>query len=395
MNSYATLCVGEFCTTGSGGTPSRAEHAKYYEGGTIPWVKSGELRENMIFETEERVTNIALQETSIKMVPRGAILLAMYGATVGRLALLGTEATTNQAVCHIVPDPEVADVRYVFHALANQVPKMVGMGVGGAQPNISQGVVKSLKVRLPPICEQRRIAAILDKADALRAKRREALVKLDRLKQAIFVDMFGDPATNPKSWPTTRVGEHLQDVTNGLTRRGKEVEVGKHIVLRLRDIQAGSIDFSEPNRITLNEKERAKYRVSVGELLFVRVNGNPEYVGRCSLFEGHSEEVFFNDHVMRVRLTSGLEGGFLAFFLNRPEGKRQIAKHRKTSAGQHTINQDGLAAISLPLPPPELQKQFLRRLAAVRESYTLHNSGLTKSEALFASLQHSAFRGEL
>lgn len=268
-------------------------------------------------------------------------------------------------------------------------------GVGGSLLRARPAQVAKIRIPLPSVSEQRRIAAILDKADALRAKRREALAQLDRLAQSIFVEMFGEPSTNPKRWPLVNLEEYLLDVTNGLTRRGTEVDRGLHIVLRLRDIRAGSIDFSEPNRITLNEKEQAKYLVTPGELLFIRVNGNPEYVGRCALFDGHHEHVFFNDHVMRVRLKSGLESGYLAFFLNRPEGKLEIAKHRKTSAGQHTINQNGLGALSLLLPPPELQQQFLNRLTQLRKSSASHRSSLTELDVLFHSVQHRAFRGTL
>lgn len=98
--------IGEFCKTGSGGTPSRKQEEKYY-GGTIPWVKSGELRESVIFETEESITEAALAETSTKMIPAGALLVAMYGATVGRIAALGIPASSNQAVCHIIPDDSI------------------------------------------------------------------------------------------------------------------------------------------------------------------------------------------------------------------------------------------------------------------------------------------------
>ncbi|TAE89948.1 MAG: restriction endonuclease subunit S, partial [Verrucomicrobia bacterium] len=156
---WDTIQISQFCKTGTGGTPSRSNIERYYENGTIPWVKSGELRENIITETSEHVTDAALRETSIKLVPAGALLLALYGATVGRLGILGVEATTNQAVCHIIPDPKRANVRYLFHALSNQVPNLIARGVGGAQPNISQGIVKELALMLPPLAEQKRIAA--------------------------------------------------------------------------------------------------------------------------------------------------------------------------------------------------------------------------------------------
>ena len=174
-----------FCRTGSGGTPSRKEMQKYYEGGTIPWVKSGELRENVISDTSEYITQAALRETSVKLVPKDALLLALYGATVGRLGILGTQATTNQAVCHIIPNPSRAHFRYMFHCLSNQVPYLVGRGVGGAQPNISQRLVKSLTIPLPPLSLQRRFAAIVESAEQQKARQQAHLAELDTLFASI------------------------------------------------------------------------------------------------------------------------------------------------------------------------------------------------------------------
>ena len=102
---WPLLQVGDFCKTGSGGTPSREKEQIYY-GGSIPWVKSGELREAEVCRAEESITDLALIESSAKLVPKGAVLVAMYGATVGRVGILGIEAATNQAICHVIPDPE-------------------------------------------------------------------------------------------------------------------------------------------------------------------------------------------------------------------------------------------------------------------------------------------------
>ena len=161
--SWDMLAIGDFCRTGSGETPSRKEASRYF-GGNIPWVKSGELREGVITETEETITELAVIESSAKFIPKGALLVAMYGATIGRVAKLGIDATSNQAVCHILPDESLADMQYMFYALQAQVPHWLGKGVGGAQPNISQEIIKNTVLPLPPLEEQRRIAAILDKA---------------------------------------------------------------------------------------------------------------------------------------------------------------------------------------------------------------------------------------
>jgi type I restriction enzyme S subunit len=182
--------LGDFCKTGTGGTPSRSKIERYYEGGTIPWVKSGELRENIITHTSEHVTATALKETNVKLVPKDAILLALYGATVGRLGILGVGATTNQAVCHIIPNQQSANLTYMFHALSNQVPYLVGRGVGGAQPNISQGIVKALEIPLPPLPLQQKFARIVESVERQKAAQRAHLAELDALFAALQHSAF-------------------------------------------------------------------------------------------------------------------------------------------------------------------------------------------------------------
>jgi type I restriction enzyme S subunit len=216
MNSSSMVPIFEFCQTGSGTTPSR-QRADYY-GGTIPWVKSGELRESEITKTEEYVTDSALAETSLKLVPASALLVAMYGATVGRVGLLGIEATTNQAVCHIVPDPRRADTRYMFHALQQKAEELIRQGVGGAQPNISQGVIKDTRIYLPQLDDQKRIAAILDQADTLRRLRQRAIDRLNDLGQAIFSEMFGDLA----KVPIMSLGELVDEFRYGTSNKSAD-----------------------------------------------------------------------------------------------------------------------------------------------------------------------------
>lgn len=209
---WQTKPIKEFCQTGSGGTPSRKQKSKYYGGG-ISWVKSGELKESVVLKTEETITDAALAQTSVKLIKPGAVLVAMYGATVGRIAILGIEAASNQAVCHIIPDESTADEKYLFYALLTKVPQWLEQRVGGAQPNISQQIIRNTQIPLPPLEEQRRIAAILDKADDIRRKRKRAIALTEELLRSTFLDMFGDPVTNPKGWPYCNLSELLSIVS--------------------------------------------------------------------------------------------------------------------------------------------------------------------------------------
>lgn len=391
MSGPQTLCIGDFCKTGSGSTPSRSEFAKYYEGGTIPWIKSGELREGVILEAEEHVTEAALAETSVRLVPKGAILLAMYGATVGRLALLGIQATTNQAVCHIIPDPNIADTRYLFHALSAQVPAIVAMGVGGAQPNISQGVVKNLKIWLPALPEQRRIAAILDKADALRAKRREALAQLDRLAQSIFVEMFGDPVANPKGWPLrsfkdacpTRLGKMLD----------QKQQTGQHVrkYLRNANVQWFRLDLNDVLEMDFDESARETFALKDGDLLICE-GGEP---GRAAIWRNQLGECYYQKALHRGRPNPNLARSeyllWLLWFLSKQGG---LSDH-VTSATIAHLTGEKLKAMMIPLPPLALQQNFVERLKVHERLRHKFEHALQKQDDLFGALQQRAFVGEL
>lgn len=195
--NWKTVKLGDVCKTTSGGTPKRGV-ANYYNG-DIPWVKSGELKDSLIKKTGEHISKLGLDSSSAKLIPKGTLLIALYGATVGKLGILDIEAASNQAVCAIYPSKAVHQ-KYLFHYLFKIRNELIERSSGGAQPNISQDIIRNLKIPLPPLSEQRRIAEILDKADALREKRRLALQKLDTLLQSVFLKMFGDPVKNPREW---------------------------------------------------------------------------------------------------------------------------------------------------------------------------------------------------
>jgi type I restriction enzyme S subunit len=146
MNSH--VLIEDFCKTSSGGTPSRSK-SEFYKGGTIPWVKSGELNRGVVAYADEHITDAGLTNSSAKLVPPGTILLAMYGATVGKVAKLETQAATNQAICSIQPDTARCDTNYLIHCLRSKYNEFISKSVGGGQPNISQQIIRKTKIPLP------------------------------------------------------------------------------------------------------------------------------------------------------------------------------------------------------------------------------------------------------
>lgn len=196
---WETKRLGEICKTSSGGTPSR-KNESYFEG-NIPWVKSGELNFNTIRDTEEKITEQAISESSAKIFPKGTLLIALYGATVGKLAFLGIEAATNQAVCSIIPKKNLSD-KYLYWYLFSIKKDLVGKSIGGAQPNISQTILKDIEVPIPPLPTQLRIVEkieeLFSELDNGMENLKKAQQQLKTYRQAVLKDAFEGKLT--KEW---------------------------------------------------------------------------------------------------------------------------------------------------------------------------------------------------
>lgn len=179
--------ISDFAKTTSGGTPSRA-NPEFYTG-KIPWIKSGDLNDGNVSEATEFITEEALKNSSAKLFPAGTLMIALYGATIGKLGLLTIDAATNQAVCGIFV-PEGVETKYLFYFLLQHRPELIKQGAGGAQPNISQGIVRDVEVPLPPLPEQRRIVArieeLFSRLDAGVAALRHAKAQLQRYRQSVL-----------------------------------------------------------------------------------------------------------------------------------------------------------------------------------------------------------------
>ena len=160
--NWQTKKLGEVCDTGAGGTPLKS-HRDYYENGSIPWLRSGEICRKEITESELFITEKGLQNSSAKTFPKNTVLIAMYGATAGQVGILKFKSTTNQAICGILPNKNILP-EFIYYFFLNEKENLIKQAVGGAQPNISQIKIKNTKILLPPIPEQIRIVKILDEA---------------------------------------------------------------------------------------------------------------------------------------------------------------------------------------------------------------------------------------
>jgi type I restriction enzyme S subunit len=187
-NGWAHASIEDLAHTATGGTPSRKREGYY--GGSILWVKSGDLQDGYVSDIPESITEAGLKNSNAKIFSKGTVCIALYGATVGKLGILERDAATNQAVCGIFPFDGV-EPRYIFYALRNERSNLIAQSKGGAQPNISNGIVRKVSLRIPPTTEQRRIVAKIEALQERSRRAREALSEvgplLEQFRQSAFV----------------------------------------------------------------------------------------------------------------------------------------------------------------------------------------------------------------
>jgi len=289
-------------------------------------------------------------------------------------------------------DEETLCVPYLFQFMSVYVEQLRSMSVGGVIQYIKMGFLTEAKIPLPPLAEQRRIAEVLDRAEALRAKRRAALAQLNSLTQSLFLDLFGDPATNPKGWPVRQIGDLLESASYGTSEKsGSE---GQFPVLRMNNItRTGDMDFTDLKFMDLPQVLYDRYLVQTGDVLFNRTN-SAELVGKTGIYR-KTKPMAYAGYLVRLRMNEENNPEYLARFLNLDYSKRMLRGMCKSIIGMANINASEIQKMKIPQPPLPLQREFARRVTAVETLKAAHRASLTELDALFATLQHRAFRGEL
>lgn len=260
---------------------------------------------------------------------------------------------------------------------------------------INLGQLRNFPLLLPPLDEQRRIAEVLDRAEALRAKRRAALAQLDELKHSIFVQMFGDPRRNPKGWPTTKLNELLAvPLRNGLSPSTTGDVVAK--VLTLSSITGDKFDESAYKESRFNAPPPSDQSVDASDLLICRGNGAIRLVGKGFFPSRSLPDVTFPDTIIAARINRNrVDPDYLQHLWNSPAVRVQIESLARTTNGTFKVNQTMLEGIDLVTPPLDLQRAYSSKQSSLTNLRAAHVASLFQLEGLFAALQHRGFRGEL
>lgn len=389
--------LGQICSTSSGGTPNR-KNKSFYVNGVIPWVKSGELRNNTIYFSEELITEEALENSSAKVFPKGTLLIAMYGATIGKLAFLGIDAATNQAVCGIFKNSKVI-LKYLYFYLLFQRPNLIKRGIGDAQPNISQTILKQLYVSYPAeIREQERIVARIEELFSELDKAVETLnttkQQLAVYRQAVLKEAF-DVTSD-----VMPLGEYIDSIEGGKSFKCIEVppQIGECGIVKVSSVTWGEFNENESKTCDRN-KFLPEKRILPGDFLFSRAN-TLQLVGNCVIVKHISKELMLSDKILRIKFKQQLLPQYALYFLRSKNGRQQI--ERLSTGNQESmrnIGQDRIRKILIPALDLCEQKRIVRaiegRLSLCDQTEKTIEQSIQQAEALRQSILKQAFEGRL
>ena len=387
--------LGEVCQTGSGGTPLKAKK-EYYDGGTIPWLLSGEVGQGEVQATNSFITRKGLENSAAKIFPKNTVLVAMYGATAGQVGILRFDAATNQAVCGILPNKQFVP-EFLFYFLLSRKDELVAKASGNAQPNISQIKIRNTDVPIPPLPEQHRIVGILDKAfDGIATAKANAEKNLQNAR-ALFESHLQSVFTD--AWRTCELVTLLElatDITDGDHMPPPKSRIGvPFITIGNINKNTRRINFSETFTVPHGYFDglKANKKPRIGDVLYTVTGsfGIPVLVRDRFNF-------CFQRHIGLVRPKPETSSAWLYYLLMSPQVFKQ-ANDGATGTAQKTVSLKLLRGFQVPKLPLTRQQSDVAKLDVLSEESqrleAIYQRKLAALDELKKSLLHQAFTGNL
>ena len=316
------------------------------------------------------------------------VLITCRGATCGTINICEPKSYVNGNAMALDNLSSDVDLYYLKHYL--EFRKLDDVISGSAQPQITGQGLSKVKIPLPPLPKQQKIANILDAADALRQNDKALIAKYDELTQALFLDMFGDPVSNPKGWEFKVLNQLVSKLGDGLHGTPKYSEDGEYYFVNGNNLDNGKITISEnTKRVDFSEYEKHKKDLNENTML-VSINGT---IGKIAFY--NNEKIILGKSACYFNLIKGSVNDIFLFHIFKSDYFLRYSSSLSTGSTIQNVSLKTMREFPIPIPPLELQNQFAERVAVIEEQKAIAQKQLEKSEELFNSLLQKAFKGEL
>ena len=373
----------------TGGTPSTS-NAEYWENGEIPWLQSGCCQNCDVDSAEKYITQKGYDNSSTKLMPPDTVMIALTGATAGKIGYLTFEACGNQSITGILPN-KLLNQRYLFYYLLSQRAKILSDCIGGAQPHISQGYVKNMVIPIISLEEQGEIVGVLSRLMSIITKRQNEIQKLDDLIKARFVELFVN-TDDAVDWPQYSIQDVSTDMRTGpfgsALHHDEFVDSGV-FVLGIDNAVENKFSYSRMRYITEEKYQQLKrYTVYPGDVI-ITIMGT---VGRSAVIPEDIPKAINTKHLACITPNSELiEATFLASaFQMHPKIRVQLQNQCK-GAIMDGLNLTIIKGLKFALPPIALQKQFCTFVEQTDKSKVVAQRALEETQLLFDSLMQEYF----
>lgn len=371
-----------------GKTPARNQAENW--GGNHRWVSIADIgnAEKYIAKTKECITDAGINASGIKVVPQGTVIMS-FKLSIGKTAITAQDMYTNEAIIAFI-DKKIFEIdpNYLYH-LCCGTDWTAGTNKAVMGLTLNKATLLEKEISLPDICQQRKIAAKLDKIDAIIADRQQQLTMIEQAVKSRFIELFGDPVQNPYGWSTRPLLE-MGYCKNGMNFHTGDNGVEMHC-LGVGDFKDYAVIDGTNHLpiISLNEAPPEESMLQDGDIVFVRSNGNKALVGRCLVVYPHSTPTTYSGFCIRYRLTSDeVDTIYLLRVLKTDSMRKKMAGR---GANIQNLNQQILATLDIPTPPMDLQEQFAAFVAQTDKSKLAVQQGLQELETLKKSLMQQYF----
>jgi len=382
MSKWEMVRLGDVCTVVTGTTPSTNNPALW--DGNVKWVTPAELSDDsyIIYDTERHISKNA----GLRSMPNGTVLLSSR-APIGKVAIAGAEMCCNQGFKNLICSERIYN-KYLYRILKSKTEYLNSLGRGATFKEISKGIVENIEIPLPPFDEQQRISDIFNSVSILISQRKQQIEQLDLLVKSRFVEVFGDPVTNPMGWEIGTIRDVVHEVKYGTSRPA--VEGGRYKYLRMNNITyGGQLDLTGLKYIDIPDSEEEKCVVQKGDVLFNRTNSK-ELVGKTCVYE-LDEPMIIAGYIIRVRTNEKVLPLYLSTVLNSDYGKATLRAMCKSIIGQANINAQELQGICIAIPPIPLQNAFADFVHQTDKSKFEIQQGLKQLELQYSALMQQYF----